>query len=553
MLNFNRKDFMSLELKKLNNFSGRPGPLLLIIMDGVGIGKKDDSDGVFLAKTPCLDELMKSKLYTQLKAHGTAVGMPSDDDMGNSEVGHNALGAGRVFDQGAKLVGRSIESGAIYEGEVWKALVERVKEDNKVFHFIGLLSDGNVHSHIDQLLALVKQCAQLGVRRVCLHVLLDGRDVYEKSAMTYIDKTEAVLKEINGSNKNFEYRIASGGGRMVTTMDRYNADWSIVERGWKAHVLGRGRRFTSAKEAVETYYKEDPKITDQYLDSFVIEDDGSPVGTIEDGDSVVFINFRGDRAIELSMAFENKDFDKFDRVRRPDVLFAGMMEYDGDLHIPKNYLVAPPQIENPIGEYICANGITSFAISETQKFGHVTYFWNGNRSGYIDEKLETYVEIPSDKIRFDQAPKMKAAEITEKTIELLKSGKYKFGRLNYPNGDMVGHTGIPEAIIISVEAMDEGMAKLIQVIRGLNGIAVVLADHGNADEMFTVKNGKRQISTAHSLNPVPCAIVDSGYQDEYEMANIPGQGLANVAATLLNLLGYEAPKEYAPSLISFKS
>jgi len=553
LLNFNRKDFMSLELKKLNNFSGRPGPLLLIIMDGVGIGKKDDSDGVFLAKTPCLDELMKSKLYTQLKAHGTAVGMPSDDDMGNSEVGHNALGAGRVFDQGAKLVGRSIESGAIYEGEVWKALVERVKEDNKVFHFIGLLSDGNVHSHIDQLLALVKQCAQLGVRRVCLHVLLDGRDVYEKSAMTYIDKTEAVLKEINGSNKNFEYRIASGGGRMVTTMDRYNADWSIVERGWKAHVLGRGRRFTSAKEAVETYYKEDPKITDQYLDSFVIEDDGSPVGTIEDGDSVVFINFRGDRAIELSMAFENKDFDKFDRVRRPDVLFAGMMEYDGDLHIPKNYLVAPPQIENPIGEYICANGITSFAISETQKFGHVTYFWNGNRSGYIDEKLETYVEIPSDKIRFDQAPKMKAAEITEKTIELLKSGKYKFGRLNYPNGDMVGHTGIPEAIIISVEAMDEGMAKLIQVIRGLNGIAVVLADHGNADEMFTVKNGKRQISTAHSLNPVPCAIVDSGYQDEYEMANIPGQGLANVAATLLNLLGYEAPKEYAPSLISFKS
>ena len=174
---------MSLELKKLSNFSGRPGPLLLIIMDGVGIGKQDDSDGVFLAKTPCLDELMKSKLYTQLKAHGTAVGMPSDDDMGNSEVGHNALGAGRVFDQGAKLAQTSIESGAIFEGEVWKALVERVKADNKVFHFIGLLSDGNVHSHIDQLLALVRRCAEEGVRRVCIHVLLDGRDVYEKSAL----------------------------------------------------------------------------------------------------------------------------------------------------------------------------------------------------------------------------------------------------------------------------------------------------------------------------------------------------------------------------------
>ena len=543
----------SLELKKLSNFSGRPGPLLLIVMDGVGIGKQDDSDGVFLAKTPCLDELMSSKLYTQLKAHGTAVGMPSDDDMGNSEVGHNALGAGRVFDQGAKLVARSIESGAIFESEVWKKLVERVKADNKVFHFIGLLSDGNVHSHIDQLISLVRRCASEGVRRVCIHALLDGRDVYEKSALTYIEKIEGVLKEINDSHKNYEYRIASGGGRMITSMDRYNADWSIVERGWKAHVLGRARRFTSAKEAIETYYKEDPKITDQYMDAYVIEDDGSPVGTIEDGDSVVFFNFRGDRAIELSMAFENIDFDKFDRVREPDVLFAGMMEYDGDLHIPKNYLVSPPQIEGPIGAYICANGVSSFAISETQKYGHVTYFWNGNKSGYINEQLETYVEIPSDKIRFEKAPRMKADEITEKTIELLKSGKYKFGRLNFPNGDMVGHTGVPEAIITSVEAVDIDVAKLLGVIRELNGIAVILADHGNADEMFTVKGGKPQISTAHSLNPVLCVIVDSGYQGEYAMAKVPGAGLANVAATLLNLLGYEAPKEYATSLISFKS
>ncbi|MDE2214313.1 MAG: 2,3-bisphosphoglycerate-independent phosphoglycerate mutase [Candidatus Omnitrophica bacterium] len=544
---------MSLELKKLSNFSGRPGPVLLVIMDGVGIGKQDDSDGVFLAKTPCLDELMKSKLYTQLKAHGTAVGMPSDEDMGNSEVGHNALGAGRVFDQGAKLAQKSIESGGMFDTDIWKKLVERVKSQNKVFHFIGLLSDGNVHSHIDQLLAMVRRLAQEGVARVCIHALLDGRDVYEKSALSYIEKTEGVLKEINASNKNYEYRIASGGGRMVTTMDRYNADWTIVERGWKAHVLGRGRRFASAKDAVETYYKEDPKSTDQYLDSFVIEDDGSPVGTIEDGDSVVFFNFRGDRAIEISRAFEEKDFDKFDRVRVPDVLFAGMMQYDGDLHIPKNFLVPPPQIDNPVGVYMCANGISSFAISETQKYGHVTYFWNGNRSGYIDEKLETYVEIPSDKVRFDQAPKMKAAEITDKTIELLKSGKYKFGRLNYPNGDMVGHTGVPDAIRTAVESVDEALSRLLAVIRELNGIAVVLADHGNADEMFTVKNGKKQVSTAHSLNPVPCAIVDPGYQNEYEMADIPGQGLANVAATLLNLLGYEAPGDYAASLIRFKS
>lgn len=542
---------MSLELPHIKNFAGRQGPVLLIIMDGVGLGKRDESDGVFLAKTPTLDDLMKSKLYTTLKAHGTAVGMPSDDDMGNSEVGHNALGAGRVFDQGAKLVKKSIESGEIFKTETWNKLVARVKDNNKYFHFIGLLSDGNVHSHIDQLLAMLTEIAKEGVKNACVHALLDGRDVHEKSAPKYIEKTEKHLAELN---KKFDtnFKIASGGGRMVTTMDRYNADWSIVERGWKAHVLGEGRRFSSALEAVETFYKEDPKITDQYLDSFVIEDDGSPVGTIEDGDSVVMINFRGDRAIEISMAFEQKDFNKFDRKRVPDVLFAGMMQYDGDLHIPKHFLVNPPLIDHTVGEYMCANNIPAFAISETQKYGHVTYFWNGNKSGYINKDIETYVEIPSDRIRFDQAPRMKADEITDKTIELLKSGKYRFGRINYPNGDMVGHTGIPEAIITSVEAVDEGLTKILKVIEELNGVAVVLADHGNADEMFTVKGGKRIVSTAHSLNPVPCAIVDPSYKGEYEFADLKEKGLANVAATLLNLLGLEQPKEYAPSLIVFK-
>lgn len=542
---------MSLELKKLDKFSGRKGPVLLVIMDGMGLGKRDDSDGVFLAKTPKLDELMQSKLYTTLKAHGTAVGMPSDDDMGNSEVGHNALGAGRVFDQGAKLVKKSIETGEIFKTPTWDKLVERVRDNGKYFHFIGLLSDGNVHSHIDQLLALLTETAQDGVKNACVHALLDGRDVYEKSALTYIEKLEKHLNELNRMYK-CNYKIASGGGRMVVTMDRYNADWAIVERGWKAHVLGQGRRFASATDAVQAYYKEDPKSTDQYLDSFVIEDDGSPVGTIEDGDSVVMFNFRGDRAIEISMAFEQKEFDKFNRQRVPDVLFAGMMQYDGDLHIPKHFLVNPPILQNTVGEYMCANGVSAFAVSETQKYGHVTYFWNGNKSGYINKDMEMYVEIPSDKIRFDQAPRMKADEITDKTIELLKSGKYKFGRINYPNGDMVGHTGVPEAIIKSVEAVDEGLIRILNVLQGLGGIAVVLADHGNADEMFTVKNGKNIVSTAHSLNPVPCAIVDPSYQGEYEIADLKERGLANVAATLLNLLGYEQPKEYAPSLIAFK-
>lgn len=538
-------------LKKLKKFSGRRGPLLLIILDGVGIGKRDASDGVFMARTPCLDRLMKSPLYTTLKAHGKAVGMPSDADMGNSEVGHNALGAGRVFDQGAALVSRAIASGAIFRTPLWQDLVAQVKPAGRTFHLIGLLSDGNVHAHTDHLYALLRQCAGDGVKKTRLHILTDGRDVHEKSALQYLEKTEQVLTELN-NQYHLDYRIASGGGRMVTTMDRYNADWTIVQRGWDAHVLGKGRPFASASEAVSTYYREDPRITDQYLDSFVIAENGRPVGTIEDGDAVVFFNFRGDRAIELSLAFEQgEDFNKFDRRRVPKVLFAGMMQYDGDLHIPRHFLVEPPKIQGAVSQYMCANGISAFAVSETQKYGHVTYFWNGNNSGYVDENLETYVEVPSDRIQFDKTPKMKAYEITEKTIELLRSGRYRFGRINFPNGDMVGHTGVESAIITAVEAVDECTDKLIRVVNELGGITLVLADHGNADEMFTLKDGKKIVSTAHSLNPVPCAIVDSGYHEEYRMADLSARGLSNIAATLLNLLGFEKPQDYDPSLIEF--
>ena len=539
------------ELKKLKSFPGRPGPLLLVILDGVGLGKQDESDGVYLAKAPCLHGLFKSKLFTTLRAHGTAVGMPSDEDMGNSEVGHNALGAGRIFAQGAALVSRAIAEGSIFKTPLWPKLIAQAKRSGQTFHFIGLLSDGNVHAHIDHLFALLKQCAREGVKRARIHALLDGRDVYEKSASVYIEKTEQLL---SGLRQEFgvDYKIASGGGRMVTTMDRYNADWEIVRRGWQAHVLGKARMFGSAKEAVETYYQEDSAITDQYLPSFVIAENSRPVGAINDGDAVVFFNFRGDRAIELSRAFDEKDFDKFDRERYPDVLFAGMMQYDGDLKVPQHYLVDPPQIEGAVSVYLCHNRIKSFAISETQKYGHVTYFWNGNKSGCIDKSLETYVEIPSDKIRFDKTPKMKAYEIADKTIELLNTKKYQFGRLNFPNGDMVGHTGVPPAIVASVEAVDECTAKLLKTMEKLGGITVILADHGNADEMFTVKNGKRQVSTAQSLHPVPFVIVDPGYQGEYTLADIPKRGLANVAATLLNLLGFEKPDEYEPSLIEFK-
>ncbi len=539
---------MELHLEKLKSFNGRKGPLLFVVMDGVGIGKNAANNAVYMAKTPVLDRMFTLPLQTKLKAHGTAVGLPSDDDMGNSEVGHNALGAGRVFAQGAKLVNKAIETGKIFQSDTWKKILEQGKNGGAV-HFIGLLSDGNVHSHIKHLFTLIEKCAEEGIKKVRVHPLLDGRDVGEKSALDYINPLEGLLVKLSGE-KNLDYKIASGGGRMITTMDRYNADWSIVERGWNAHVHGEGRKFKSASEAVKTYYAEDPKMTDQYMNSFVIVDEeDEPVGKIVDGDAVVFFNFRGDRAIEISRAFEEADLDTFIRGNIPNVFYCGMMEYDGDLHIPKNYLVFPPEIDRTIGEYLCTEGVTSFAISETQKFGHVTYFWNGNRSGYIDEKLEQYFEIPSDKIAFDKAPEMKAYEITEKSIELLRSNKFRWGRINFANGDMVGHSGVMEAAITAVETVDECVGKLLKVIQELDGIAVITADHGNADEMFTEKNGVRTPKTSHTLNPVPFFIFDPQYAGEYKMAEIKDAGLANVAGTILNLLGYKNVEDYCPSLI----
>ncbi|MFH0975331.1 MAG: 2,3-bisphosphoglycerate-independent phosphoglycerate mutase [Spirochaetota bacterium] len=550
-----------LTLKKSGKFQPRKGPLLLIIMDGIGIGKENDGNARYLSRMPNLNRLMKNCMFTELKAHGKAVGLPSDADMGNSEVGHNALGAGRVFDQGAKLVSGAIENGSIFATETWKKLIAKPISVNRQLHLIGLLSDGNVHSHIDHLFKLVSAASKEGVKTVKLHILLDGRDVPETSALLYVDKLEEFLKGFR--DKGLDYRIASGGGRMVTTMDRYEADWTIVKRGWEAHVLGKARAFASAKEAIETFRKEIKGITDQYLPSFIIADNKGPIGKIEDGDSVIFFNFRGDRAIEITKAFEEKNFDKFDRVKYPDIVYAGMMEYDGDLKIPKNYLVIPPAIDKTISEYLVHSGIKQYAISETQKFGHVTYFWNGNRSGKFDDNMETYFEVPSDKVEFDQRPWMKAEEITVKTIEAIRSGEFGFLRLNFANGDMVGHTGNLEAAVIAAEVVDISIGRLLKTMSELHGITLITADHGNLDEMFELdKNGKFETDktsgeykkkTSHTLNTVPFIICDPDFKDEYYInKNIKNPGLGNVASTILDLLGFEKPAEYLPSLIGFK-
>jgi len=536
------------ESPTLVSFQPRPGPVVLCIMDGVGEGEGGPDDAVATARTPNLDRLKSTHPWRTLRAHGSAVGLPSETDMGNSEVGHNAMGAGRIFDQGAKLVERALHDQTAFDSEVWSRLCAA-----HTLHLMGLYSDGNVHSHVDHVGLLIDRAIADGVTRLRLHLLTDGRDVEARSALTWIEPLEARLATERTAGR--DYRIASGGGRMRITMDRYEADWSMVERGWRCHIQGIGRRFPSASEAIRTLYSEDPDTDDQNLPAFVVVENESPVGLIESGDAVLFFNFRGDRAIEISRAFEDDDFAPFERPSRPDVYYAGMMQYDGDLHIPKNYLVSPSNIDRVVGEYLVHAGRRTFAVSETQKFGHVTYFFNGNRSGTLDAQLETYVEIPSDLAVPDTRPWMKAAEITDAAVEAISSGQYDHVRLNLANGDMVGHTGDLEATRVAVEAVDLQIARLESAVQIADGILLITADHGNADEMFQHKAGKVKLRAdglpepkpSHTLNPVPFILVDP--RDELVLTELPNAGLASIGATLLELCGIPAPDDYLPALV----
>ena len=518
-------------------------PIVLIIMDGVGKGDGGSGDAVAQARTPNLDHLLATCPHNWLKAHGTAVGLPSDDDMGNSEVGHNALGCGQIYSQGAKLVNESIQNGTLFASDTWKELIANAKQEGKALHFLGLLSDGNVHSNISHLIAMLRHAHAEGVKRVYCHILLDGRDVPATSALDYVKQLEDVLAELRADGS--DYRIASGGGRMQITMDRYEANWPMVEAGWRTHVQGIGRQFASAKEAIETYRAETGCI-DQDLPAFVIAENGKPVAKIANGDSVILYNFRGDRAQEISLAFDRKDFDKFDRGDYTGVKFAGMLEYDGDLKIPTHYLVQPPVIKNTLTELLCKHGLSEYAVSETQKYGHVTYFWNGNRSGKVDEKLETYEEIPSDVIPFEQEPAMKSKEITDHMIAAMESKKYDFLRCNFPNGDMVGHTGVISAVITAMECVDESVGRIIKAADRLGYLVLVTADHGNADQMTETKKGKTSIRTAHSLNPVPFIVYDP---DDKHILKEGKFGLATVAPTVATLLGLENPACWEESMV----
>ena len=550
---------MNFNLEKHTSVSRRPGPLVLCILDGVGYSEGREGDAYAAAHTPNLDWLHTNCLNRPLNAHGTHVGLPSDADMGNSEVGHNAIGGGRIVAQGAKLVNSAIETKELYEGTIWRKLIGNVRTKESTLHFIGLFSDGGVHAHIDHLKAMMEQAKAEGVKTFRIHTLLDGRDVGETSALEYILPFEEFLKEF--STDGVCAKIASGGGRMTLTMDRYGAEWPMVERGWNTHVHGQGRQFASAEEAVKTFRDEDGTI-DQYLPGFVIGKGDVPVGKICDGDSVIFYNFRGDRGIEISRAFEEGDeFDEFDRGDRPDVEYAGMMEYDGDDHIPNQYLVAPPAINNPMCEFLSHNGISQLAISETQKYGHVTFFFNGNCSGKFDDKLENFVEIPSDVGGFDQRPWMKAVEITDYLEGAIRENKQDFLRVNYANGDMVGHTGNFNAARIAMEVLDTQVGRLVEAVKAVNGVLLITSDHGNCDEMYeldkaghikTDETGRQKPKTSHTLNQVPFIVFDPVNQKDFTLTTGEDTGLSHIAGTIFNFLGFQAPDIFARTILETK-
>lgn len=522
-------------------------PVVLVVMDGVGLSDNSFGNAVKNAYTPNLDYLMANCPNIAIKAHGLAVGLPSDGDMGNSEVGHNAIGCGQIYSQGAKLVNESIQSGKIYESETWNKLVNNAKEHT--LHFIGLLSDGNVHSHIDHLKSMIAQAKKQGISKVRVHALMDGRDVSETSGLIYINDIENFMNDLN--DEQFDARIASGGGRMYITMDRYESNWDMVKRGWDTHVHGLGRKFKSASEAIETYRNE-LGVNDQDLHEFVIVDENDkPLGKICDHDSVILFNFRGDRAIEISKAFDFEVFPYFDRGVKPDVMYAGMLEYDGDLHIPSAFLVNPPSIKETMSEYLVKQNIKTYAISETQKFGHVTYFWNGNRSEKFSDELETWVEIKSDVVPFEQRPWMKSAEITDVLIDAILKNENSFYRVNYPNGDMVGHTGNYEATIIGMEAVDLCLKRLMDACDKVDATLLITADHGNADEMYEKPKSEGATikpKTSHTLNKVPF-IVYNNNQVSFKEGDF---GLSNIAATVFDLLKLDVPSSWNESMIEIK-
>ena len=544
-----------LSLKNLQQyFSGR-GPLIHVVLDGWGVGAADETNAVNRANLPVMSRLIHGCPYTQLWTHGKYVGLPNEKDMGGSEVGHMTMGAGMVMEQGPTLIQDLLQSGEFFENPVLSRIIQNCVEHDTPLHLLGLLSNGNIHSHVDHTEAIIRHAFQSGIRRCYLHALLDGRDAGVQSALDFTEPFEKLFSELKGQRPGIDYAFASGGGREVITMDRDN-NWEKIETGWRIHVQGQSEnQFPSIRDAIEHFRKQNPEIIDQDIPGFVIIRNGEAVGRIEDQHALIFTNFRGDRANEFSQAVLADDFPYFERYRCPEVLFAGMTQYDQDNQIPPDYLVGTPVVEEPFGKRILELGLKQFRLSETQKFAHVTFFYNGGYREPLDPLKENYHFIASDKIpSFAERPAMKASGISKKAVEFINSGEYQYGLINFANADMVGHTGDFQATVRAVEAVDSALDNIVRAIDAVNGLLVITADHGNADEMLiSNQNGTLEISAKHSLNPVPFLIYDPLYNGDYRLKPFGQEynnNLSNIAATNFLLLGQAVPGDLAPSLFA---
>ena len=519
------------------------GPIVLAVLDGVGLAPDSAGNAVSRARTAFLGEATRLHPHVALEASGEFVGL-LPGQMGNSEVGHNTMGCGRINKQGIAHIEEAFNTGRVFDSGAWKEAISRTRDGKATLHFSGIFSDGGVHSHISHLEQMIEKAYDEGVERIRVHVVFDGRDVPPQSEPKYIQRFEQFASRF----PDVDIRIASGGGRMTTISDRYENDWSVVARGWDMMVNGEADYyFRSATEGVNMLRRINPSVQDQDLPAFVVVDENDkPVGKIEKGDALIYFDFRADRAIEIAQAFTYWDFPHFNRgpYTPNDVYFVGMTEYNSDTHVPEHRLVEPIYITDTLNQFLGSKGISELAVSETVKFGHITYYFNGN--SYEKAPGEDFIEVDSYTEPFETRPWMRSAEITDKVIE--KMPDHKFIRINYPGGDMVGHTADMEATIVAMEAIDISLGRIAKKVDELGGCLIVVADHGNAEELLDATGAKK---TAHTTNKIPCIIYDNTEnKDKYRLNAIKNPGLANIAATVATMLGQEDyPKGWEQPLI----
>ncbi len=510
-------------------------PVVLVIMDGLGLREDTAGNAVAKAKTPVLDRLMRECPFVNGEASGLAVGLPAGQ-MGNSEVGHLNMGAGRIVYQELTRITKSIEDGDFFELPALRKAAENCKTYDSALHIMGLLSDGGVHSHIEHLYGLLEFAKRSGLKKVYVHAFMDGRDTPPDSGLGFIKALEAKLQELGVGE------IATVSGRYYA-MDR-DKNYDRIEKAFDALTKGQGEYSSQAAEAVQQAYA--AGITDEFIVPTVITRADKPVAKVEEHDSVIFFNYRPDRARQISRAFCDDDFAYFDRGKRPDICYTCFTDYDETIE-HKTVVFVKEEIHNTFGEYIAAQGKTQLRIAETEKYAHVTFFFNGGREEPYEHEDRILVPSPKDVPTYDLKPEMSAVEVCDKLCEAIKSGRYDAVICNFANADMVGHTGVMEAAIKAVETVDTCVGRVCDAVNEAGGVSFICADHGNADIMTDPATGRPH--TAHTTSPVPFILFNAAEGTSLREGGV----LADIAPTLLELMGLDKPKEMTASSLLTKT